>query len=166
MMAKRKAGKDFQDTTDYSLQMIGKAALFVYWIFDNIVILSTTKVLLVKDQKFYSKIGMFFWNIQLLTSLISTIMKLGQLKKEAQEIKRSIKENPSMDNPSRDALKALPKRRKALYLTLVKTVGDLFPAMQGWELPQMVIGRPINDGICGIGGFISAAITTYTVYNS
>jgi Peroxisomal biogenesis factor 11 (PEX11) len=166
MMAKRKAGKEFQDTTDYTLQMIGKAALFLYWVFDNIVILSTVKILIVKDQKFYSKLGMFFWWVQLVVTNANTIIKLKQLSVEALEIKKSIKENPSMDNPARDKLKALPKKRKELILTLIKLHGDMLPASQGWGLPELLVGKPISEGACGVGGFISAAISVYSVYNS
>lgn len=47
----------------------------------------------------------------------------------------------------------------------MKTVGDLVPASQGSEFLPKVLKVNANDGLIGAGGFISAVITSYQLYD-
>lgn len=49
-------------------------------------------------------------------------------------------------------------------MTLIKTVGDMLPAGQGCEFYFKVFGFNVNEGWCGIGGLVSALLTSYDLY--
>lgn len=53
----------------------------------------------------------------------------------------------------------------ALGLNLLKVLGDIIPAGQGSEVFPTVFGWTANDKLCGLGGFISALITSYQLYD-
>lgn len=59
----------------------------------------------------------------------------------------------------------LEKKRSALVLNLVKVLGDVIPAGQGAEVFQNVFGVTANDSVCGLGGLVSALLTSYQLYD-
>ena len=52
----------------------------------------------------------------------------------------------------------------ALGLNLLKVLGDIVPAAQGSETFQTLFGWTANDKLCGLGGLVSALITSYQLY--
>jgi len=56
------------------------------------------------------------------------------------------------------------KKRITLGLNLIKVLGDIIPAGQGSEMFQTLFGFTVNDKLCGLGGFVSALITSYQLY--
>lgn len=55
-------------------------------------------------------------------------------------------------------------KRSAIYLNIVKVVGDMLPAGQASEFWQTVIGVSANDSVCGVGGLTAAILTSYQLY--
>jgi len=47
---------------------------------------------------------------------------------------------------------------------LVKTIGDLLPSGQGCQFYEKVFGFTVNEGLCGLGGLVSAILTSYDLY--
>lgn len=47
----------------------------------------------------------------------------------------------------------------------MKVVGDIVPAGQGSEIFPKVLGFTANDSWCGLGGLVSAIITSYQLYD-
>ena len=56
------------------------------------------------------------------------------------------------------------KKRATLGLNLLKIFGDMIPAAQASETLQTLFGLSANDKICGMGGLVSALITSYQLY--
>lgn len=56
------------------------------------------------------------------------------------------------------------KKRVTLGLNLIKIFGDMIPAGQASETFKNVFGWTANDKLCGLGGFVSALITSYQLY--
>jgi peroxin-11B len=56
------------------------------------------------------------------------------------------------------------KKRATFGLNLLKILGDMIPAAQGSETFQTLMGWSANDKLCGLGGLVSAAITSYQLY--
>ena len=40
----------------------------------------------------------------------------------------------------------------------------MIPASQGAQIFQLVFGQPASDGLAGFGGFLSAVISSYQLY--
>lgn len=63
------------------LLILTRAFFGVYWIFDNLNILSKLKII-EKDPKPYGKTGAFFWLLALLTNLVSIIKDIIENEKK------------------------------------------------------------------------------------
>lgn len=69
------------------LAILTRAFFGVYWIFDNLNILSRLKII-EKDPKQYAKTGALFWLLALLTSLISIVKDIVVNEKKIEHLKR------------------------------------------------------------------------------
>jgi hypothetical protein len=58
----------------------------------------------------------------------------------------------------------LANKNVAAILNLIKILGDMIPAAQGAQIWAKIFGTPASDGLAGLGGLISAAITSYQLY--
>jgi len=47
---------------------------------------------------------------------------------------------------------------------LIKALGDSISATQGCGYPKMWLGFDFNDNMMGVGGFLSAYLTCWTLY--
>lgn len=56
------------------------------------------------------------------------------------------------------------KRNQKEVITLIKTVGDMLPAGQGCEFYPKVFKFSVNEGACGLGGLVSAVISSYELF--
>lgn len=56
-------------------------------------------------------------------------------------------------------------KRTAIVLNIIKVVGDIIPAGQGSEFFPKVCGVTVNDSWCGLGGLVSAVLTSYQLYD-
>lgn len=64
--------KGSSDHVDLLLNILTRIAFGIYWLFDNLAILSKLKII-DKDPKPYGKTGALFWLIALATNLILVI---------------------------------------------------------------------------------------------
>jgi hypothetical protein len=69
------------------LAILTRAFFGIYWIFDNLNILSKIKII-DKDSKPYAKTGAFFWLLALLTNLISVVREIILNEKKLESVKR------------------------------------------------------------------------------
>jgi hypothetical protein len=69
------------------LAILTRAFFGIYWIYDNLNILSKIKII-DKDSKPYAKTGAFFWLLALLTNLISVVREIILNEKKLESVKR------------------------------------------------------------------------------
>ena len=55
-------------------------------------------------------------------------------------------------------------KRTAIYLNIIKVLGDVIPAGQASEFLPSVLKISANDSACGLGGLVSAILTSYQLY--
>jgi len=156
--------KEGDDEVELGLNIANRVAFLLYWFFDNLNILSTIKFMR-RDPKPYAKLGSTFWFIALIAQLIQSIRQFFISMEEEKRIRKGLN---TAESTERDLLKERLKKmhagRKDIYLTIAKTLGDMVPAAAGAELPQKILKKTFNDGFIGIGGLISAVITSYQLY--
>ena len=70
----------------------------------------------------------------------------------------------SEDQEAAARIRDLDKKRKELILNLIKTLGDMIPAGQGSEILRK-LKLSCTDSTVGLGGFVSAIITSYQLYD-
>lgn len=146
------------DTVATILQLLARSSFFIYWIFDNLTILSKIKVLKF-EAKSWSRPGMTCWFIGILFSLLLLIRNLlGSFAQES--ALRSFAKTPETN----EKIDKLLAARKILYLNILKNLGDLMPAATGSEIPQRLIGRGFPERWCGLGGMLSSAISVYQTW--
>ena len=68
-------------------------------------------------------------------------------------------------NKNFDEIVDIRKKQSELHRTLIKTLGDLIPAGQGSEIYPKYFGFNFHEGYCGLGGLVSALISTYQLYD-
>ena len=151
-------------TLDNILSILVRFFFGVYWIFDNLNILSKVKVLSY-DPKKMGKTGAMFWLLALLTNLILLVKqfianaeKIGSMSKYGSTSENEVKEKSK-------ELKGLLAKKKGLILNIVKVVGDIIPSGQASEVLPNVLGINANDSWCGMGGLVSALLTSYQLYD-
>jgi len=156
--------KGAEDEIDYYLQILNRLFFAGYWFFDNLVILCTVKFLK-HDAKKLNKTGMIFWFLALVVGLIQSIRMLIYLNHREIKILKSISEAKEEDlENKKKTLRTIRNQKKDQYLNILKQFGDLIPASQGSEIVPKLFKRNFNDGMIGLGGFVSAVITSYQIY--
>jgi hypothetical protein len=140
-----------------ALAILGRFSFLIYWIFDNLSILGTVKVVNV-DVKKMNKYASTFWFVGIIFNIISSVTKLAELSEKQQGLKR--KENSPEIKRS---LQTLQKQKFGEILNLVKFNGDLIPASNGSQISTK-LGINFTETHCGVGGFISAIISMYQAY--
>eukprot|EP01017_Pseudomicrothorax_dubius_P014885 TRINITY_DN1738_c0_g1_i1.p1 TRINITY_DN1738_c0_g1~~TRINITY_DN1738_c0_g1_i1.p1 ORF type:complete len:226 (-),score=46.99 TRINITY_DN1738_c0_g1_i1:122-799(-) len=157
--------KGQEDEIELFLDVSGRLSFLFYWLFDNLNILSSIKFIK-RDPKPYAKIGSSFWFLALLIALVQYGRQLLFSFEEEARLLRKWKntvERAEADEINQRLTKIRANRR-GIYLNLLKTLGDCIPAMSGAEIPQRLFKRTFNDGWIGVGGAISAIITSYQLY--
>ena len=150
------------DSTTKTLQLLTRSAFFVYWIFDNLGMLSTMKVVKF-EAKVWSRPAMTAWLIAILFSLIQLVRSL--LSSYAQESQlRSASVAKGSEKEISEKLEQLLSTRRVTYLNIIKNLGDVMPAATGSEIPQRIVGKSFPERWCGFGGALSAAISCYQAW--
>ena len=139
------------------LNVLQRITFGLYWIFDNISVLSSIKFLKY-DAKQNAKNGAFFWFLALLLGQIVAILKLADLAD--QEAQLSKKER---NDETKKQLKVIQAKKFTEYLNVIKQLGDMITSSSAIELPDK-FGFKFSEGHIGIGGFVSAVITMYQLY--
>ena len=110
--------------------LLGRVAMFFYWIFDNIQILSQLKILNA-DPEFFGKWGMTNWSVSLVCNLIQFIRQLKQLNEQLAYFADIVSKNPEKKEAFKDQIKATKIARFDCSLNIIKTLGDILPAFKG-----------------------------------
>jgi hypothetical protein len=58
----------------------------------------------------------------------------------------------------------LTKKFPIAVLNIIKILGDMIPAAQGAQVWAKLFGNPASDTVAGLGGLVSALITSYQLY--
>ena len=162
-----KSLNEYQKITDFlakkelsqvdMLNVAGRIAFLLYWIFDNLSVLSTVKFLNL-DAKQMNKYGAFWWFVALCLGQAASVITLAELGKEEASIRKKEKSEETQKQ-----LKAIQAKKFTEYLNIIKQAGDMVTSSQAIELPAK-FGFNFNDGHIGIGGFVSAVLTMYQLY--
>jgi hypothetical protein len=133
------------------MTILSRAAFFVYWIFDNLGMFATIK-LIKKDPKPLTKTAMTAWFVALVFTLINALKNLADCYSE---------ELLSKDRSLTPA--KTPSNKTTHYINLAKTLGDMLPAAAGSGIAEK-LGIKINDRLAGLGGLVSGAIACYQAW--
>lgn len=156
--------KGSTDQVDLILNLLNRLGFFLYWIFDNIAILSTIKFVQAETKKM-AKYGAFFWFWALVFSIIQTIRKLiDNVKRISIEEGDLNRVNNEQAEKILNKIKKLKGERVTHILNLAKNLGDMITASQGSEIYPKLFKRNWSDGWIGAGGLTSAIITSYQLY--
>lgn len=114
--------------------LLGRVALFFYWICDNIQIITQLK-LRKGDAEYWGRMGMLNWTISLVCNLIQFAREYMQANAQLAYFDSTILKNPEKKDSFKDQIKSFKQQRFNAILGLIKTVGDLLPAMNGASRP-------------------------------
>lgn len=118
------------DMPNLALMLFARACLFLYWVFDNIQILSALK-LLNKDPAYHGKKAMTFWFLALIADLVRAIRKYFQAKTQYGFDQSFVKKNPEKKEMFAGNLKKSKAAMNSAVLDILKALGDLMPATKG-----------------------------------
>lgn len=135
----------------------------IYWINDNIQILSQLK-LFKADSEFWGKMGMLAWWFALVFDLIRVVRTHKELGSQLKYYLDFVAKNPEKKDTHKDHINNLRKQQTTAVLDIAKTIGDLFTATKGSGLADKIGLKWINDLWCGAGGSVSALIFLYQTY--
>ena len=139
------------------LALITRTAFAIYWIFDNLQVLSAVKFLKF-DPKQMGKYGAMAWLAGLILSNIGSLMNLAEISKKEKGL--------SQKKGSKEVTEELEKCQKSRFaeiLNLVKFNGDMITASTASQIAPK-LGVNFNEGTIGLGGFTSAVVTMYQLY--
>lgn len=139
------------DLPQKTLEVLSRSFFFVYWILDNLVILSQIKFIRY-ETKPIAKASSTAWFFGILLGLISQVRQLVVLYTDMAKCSDSTK------------LKNLEIKKSNLTMNLVKSLGDIMPAANGSEIAKKVLGRQFPEGMAAIGGFVSATLSVYAAW--
>lgn len=153
-----------EDEFAFYFNLLNRLGFLGYWFFDNLQILSKVNFLKL-DPKKNAKIGALFWFFALIFALILDVRNLIKVSHEQIQIENYLA-NCREDEVDvrKNQLKVLKQKKKEIVLNIIKYVGDLISASQGSEIAPKLLKINFNDGWVGIGGFVSAVITSYQLY--
>ena len=152
------------DDTEAMLFAAARLGFLLYWVFDNLSILSKLKVLK-SDAKTFFKPSMFFWWVGILFTIINTFRKIKNFKAQAKKLIEATKADPEKKAENDKALAAIKNKIFACQKTLIKMFGDSIPSGAGWGLFEK-LGIQVGDTAIGLGGLISALISVEEVYSA
>lgn len=140
----------------------------LYWVFDNLGVLIKIKFIKSMDMAATLKKANTFWLLGLILTLIGAVKKLIELSAQAAKLridKANVGKDGGMDESAyKEAVATLKNNQKTSIFTIIKALGDTTTASQGLGYPKMILGFDFNDGVVGLGGFTSAALTCYQTY--
>lgn len=153
---------------DKYLTVATRLAFLLYWVFDNLGVLVKIKFLHGFDLANTVRRANSFWLLGLVLTLIGGIRSMIKLISEAGKLKAAkalIGKEGGMDEAAfKDAVTKHKATRLTTVFTIIKALGDTTTASQGLGYPKQFLGFDFNDGLVGIGGFTSAALSCYQVY--
>mmetsp|Transcript_17445 Transcript_17445/g.19600 ORF Transcript_17445/g.19600 Transcript_17445/m.19600 type:complete len:225 (+) Transcript_17445:19-693(+) len=139
------------------LNAASRVCFLMYWVFDNLVVLSAVKFIKY-DPKQLNKYGALWWFMGLVLGQAVAFIKLSELAQEEAGIRKK-----ERNEDTKKALVQVQAKKFTEYLNIIKQGGDMITSSQAIELPHK-FGFSFNDGTVGLGGLLSAVITMYQLY--
>lgn len=153
-----------EDEFAFYLNILNRLGFMGYWFFDNLQVLSKINFLKLDSAK-NGKIASLFWFFALIFALILDMRNFVRYTEDQAQIERLlINCREDEVDVRRNQLRLAKKAKKDCVLNIIKYFGDLITASQGSEIAPKLLKITFNDGWIGIGGFISAMITSYQLF--
>jgi peroxin-11B len=153
-----------EDEFAFYFNILNRLGFLGYWFFDNLNILSKVNFLKL-DAKKNAKIGAIFWFFALIFALVLEIRNLIRVSHQQIQLEKDLANCKEEElDVTKNRLKALKLKKKGIVLNIIKSLGDLITASQGSEIAPKLLKINFNDGWVGIGGLVSALITSYQLY--
>jgi peroxin-11B len=128
------------------LDILSRLGFLFYYLFDNISILSSIKFIHT-DAKFVNKLASFGWAIGLVFALIKDFIGLFKIIQTQKTEKKDYE------------VEIFNK-----LLEIIMKLSDLLVALNGLDVPLMLTGKSLNDGVQGGAGLVSAVIGIYNSF--
>lgn len=158
------------DKTSMYLTCLTRLSFLMYWIFDNLGVLLKVKFISGLDMANVNKHANQFWLLGLVLSIAGAIRNLLRSAKDAAKLKKdkaSVGQEGGLTEAAyKEAVAKFKATRLTNIFTIIKALGDTTTASQGLGYPKRFFGFDLNDGVVGLGGFTSAALTCYQTYPS
>lgn len=110
--------------------LLSRAFLALYWLFDNIQIVTQLKIF-DGDQEKWGKRGMFAWWLSLICNLVQFVRSYTQADAQLKYYIKIGRQNEEKKQAFAEQYKTAKKQKFDALLNIVKTIGDLFPATKG-----------------------------------
>lgn len=128
------------DEWDFILNVVNRLSYLFFWILDNIYVLSLMKIIK-KDPAKFLKYGSVFWFVALLTKILRNLRKY------------------KLSNNFNERINCV--------INIFRCLGDSPTAIQNGGIGKKIMQNNvnINEGIMGMGGFISALLKLIQMIN-
>ena len=115
--------------------MLSRIAYLVYWLSDNLYLLNNFKLVSFGDNYKINRITFLFRFIGLILNILKNLIAMTKSKNLTPEI-----------------------------LTIIGDIFDLLPTIQGMDIMYTFYKKQMNDGLAGLGGFVSAIVEIFLVF--
>ena len=143
---------------DIYLQTITRLAYLLYWLFDNLAVLTKIKLVSSLNYKTTTLRAYQFRLIGIIFALISAVKNTV--------LSHSEDTNRKQANQSNDLAPKVASSQTTNTIDIVKNLCDAIYVTQSLGYPKMILGIEFNEGVCGISGFTSAALQCYRTFPS
>ena len=110
--------------------LLGRSFLALYWIFDNIQILTQLKIFQ-GDQEKWGKRSMLAWWFSLICNLVQSVRSFMQADSQLKYYIQVGRTNPEKKTAFVDQYKAAKQQKLDATLNIIKALGDLCPSTKG-----------------------------------
>ena len=139
--------KEKKDILENILEVFSRLGFGVFWLSDNISVLSTLKILNY-DVKVFNKLAALGWIVGLVFGVCKNMVETYKLHIENRQNKVKFFK-----------IKLINK-----LLEIIGRLGDMITASNNLDLTKSLVGKNLNEGWVGIGGLASSIIAIYLIY--
>ncbi len=139
--------KEKKEVLENILEVFSRLGFSVFWLSDNISVLSSLKILNY-DVKLFNKLAAFGWFVGLVFGICKNMVETYKLHIENRQNKVKFFK-----------IKLINK-----LLEIIGRLGDMITASNNLDLTKSLVGKNLNEGWVGIGGLASSVIAIYLIY--
>lgn len=144
-----------------------RAFYFFYWFFDNLYIFQ--RYLDISSHRFpkerFKSLSKTFWLLGLIMFLIYCVKTLRKTYTDESDLKVAAL-NKMTVKTMKENLQVICKLRRDYQMNFARALSDLIICLNENNLPFLILGKRINQGVEGIFGMLSALIYLYDVAKS
>ena len=142
--------------SDKTYNILSRAGFMVYWMLDNLYILSLYDIILL-DYTPLTRLQNTTWFLALLLALLLNLRNL--MKSFAEEaMLKDTAVGKMTECEVADKLDEISLQRRTILLNIARTLGDMIPAANWAELPFTILGKQFSEKWCAIGGLVAGII--------